>query len=328
MSGAEHPGTHETVGATQTWTHIPVLGTSVLDYLKGVPEPRVIADMTLGRAGHATLMLQECPSAFLYGFDRDGEAISASCEKLQHYFPGRYRLFQVDFATAVDRMKESGVTGIDFALFDTGVSSPQFDDPERGFSYRYDAPLDMRMDQRQKLTARDVVNTYSVEELERIIRDYGGERRYAKSIAKEIVSFRQVRPLETTFDLVNAVKAALPQRVLRKEGHPAKQTFMALRFEVNSEREEMEVAITKAVQFLNPQGRVAVITFNSDDDALVKRIFASFCPRSEGSRFLPPVPDKTSDYEILTKKPIVPDSAERDYNPRSEPAKMRVIARR
>ncbi|HBR85726.1 MAG TPA: 16S rRNA (cytosine(1402)-N(4))-methyltransferase [Firmicutes bacterium] len=327
MSSTENGSMRQTVGATQTWTHIPVMGMQVLDAAKGLADPRVLVDMTLGRAGHSSLLLSSFPDLFLYGFDRDAEAISQSSEKLQAEFPDRFKLFRTDFANAVPTLKNEGLSGADFILFDTGVSSPQFDDPSRGFSYRFDAPLDMRMDQSQALTAKTVVNEYSQEELERILKNYGGERFY-RPIARSIVRFREVRPLETTFDLVNAVKAALPERILRKEGHPAKQTFMAIRFEVNNEREEMERAITDAVRFLNAGGRCCVITFNSDDDQQVKRIFESFCPRREISRFFPPLPAVASEYEILTHKALVADANERAINPRSEPARMRIIQRR
>ncbi len=327
MSSSDFLGTRQTLGATQTAVHIPVLASEVLENMPPVESVKIIVDMTLGRAGHACQMLGQCPDAMLYGIDRDAEAISASSELLQEYYPGRFRCFRIDFAHAIDLLKQEDVSGADFILFDTGVSSPQFDDPERGFSYRYDAPLDMRMDQSQKLTAKDVVNTYSQAELERILKDYGGER-HARAIAESIVSMRQIRPFETTMDLVNAVRRALPARVLHKPGHPAKQTFMAIRFEVNNEREEMEVAIRQAIEFLRPGGRCAVITFNSDDDAQVKHLFESFCPRAEVSRFLPPTPDARSDYRIVTRKPIVPSRQELEFNPRSEPAKLRVIERR
>lgn len=325
MPGAESLGSYGTVDATLTSLHIPVLLTEVLHWVR--EDDLVVVDMTVGRAGHASNILQVAPRATLYGFDRDADAISYSQRKLDQDAPGRSRLYRTDFAQAVGILKDNGVKGMDFCLFDTGVSSPQFDDGERGFSYRVDAPLDMRMDRSQQLTARDVVNTYSAEELERILREYSGEK-YAKSIARSIVRQRERKPLETTYDLVDAVRDGLPARVLRKQGHPAKQTFMAIRMEVNSEREELNSAVRSALDFLNPGGRLCVITFNSDDDALVKHIFQEYSPREEGSRYLPPVPTRRSEYNILTRKPETPKSEELDMNPRSQSAKMRVIERR
>lgn len=307
--------------------HIPVLLCEVLSFLRDdIPDYKV-ADMTLGRAGHSSNILAKLPDCFLYGFDRDQQALNFSQRKLQAHFPGRFRLFHSNFSGAVDILKQNGVEGLDFALFDTGVSSPQFDDPARGFSYRYDAPLDMRMDQSQKLDAKTVVNTYTEEELSRIIYEYSGEK-FARQIARSIVQRRAQAPIETTFQLVDAIKAALPAKILHKQGHPAKQTFMAIREEVNDERGEMERAVRDTVRFLNHGGRCCVITFNSDDDALIKKIFQEFCPRSQISRFLPPIPEKESEYTILTRKPVVPSGREENENPRSESAKMRVIERR
>lgn len=306
--------------------HIPVLLEEVLSYVSPDIPDMTVMDMTIGRAGHASNILYSFPNAFLYGFDCDQSAIDFSQRKLAEIAPDRFKLFHCKYSQAVETLKERGITGADFILFDTGVSSPQFDDPQRGFSYRFDAPLDMRMDKSQSLDARTVVNEYSESELSRIIYEYGGEK-YARQIARQIVIHRKHQPINTTFELVDAIKAALPERVLRKPGHPAKQTFMAIREEVNNERDEMETSFKDAIRFLNHGGRCCIITFNSDDDALVKKIFLEFCPRHSSSRFLPPLPEEESEYRILTKKPIVPSRVEEEDNPRSEPAKLRVIER-
>lgn len=308
--------------------HIPVLLSDVLSFVRTDVPNMVVVDMTLGRAGHSSNILQKLDDkAKLYGFDRDPQALVYSEKKLSNY-PQYHKLFHARFSEAVPTLKEFGVEGADFILFDIGVSSPQFDDPERGFSYRYDAPLDMRMDTTQKLTAKDVVNTYSEEELRRILSEYG-EEKFAPAIAKAIVLRRKDNPIETTYQLVDVVKQALPEAVLHKKGHPAKQTFMALRYEVNDERKELTQGLTQAIAFLNPMGRLAIITFNSEEDEIVKKTFLEFAPHKTFNRFLPlPVEEKDAPYAILTKKPILPDRDEQQMNPRCQAAKLRVIERR
>lgn len=308
--------------------HIPVLLTEVLSFVRDdLPDP-VVVDMTVGRAGHASNILQKLgDDATLYGFDRDLQALDFSEKKLSSY-PQKHKLFHAKFSDAVETLEQYGVEGADFILFDIGVSSPQFDQPNRGFSYRYDAPLDMRMDTTQKLTAERVVNAYSLEELKRIFFDYG-EERYAAPIAKAIVAARSQKPIRTTYELVDVIKRALPEHVLHKKGHPAKQVFMALRYEVNDERNELLKGLEEAVRFLNPLGRVAVITFNSQEDEIAKSVFDSFVPKKKISRFLPfPSEEGDAPYQILTKKAIAPDREEEAVNPRSESARMRVIERR
>ena len=309
-----------------TFNHQSVLLNETIESLNIQPEG-IYVDGTLGGGGHASEVCRRLTGkGRLIGIDQDGAAIEAAGKRLEPY-KDRVTIVRSNYADMKRILEDLGIAQVNGILLDLGVSSYQLDTEERGFTYRADVALDMRMDQSQKLTAKDVVNTYSQAELERILKDYGGER-HARAIAESIVSMRQIRPFETTMDLVNAVRRALPARVLHKPGHPAKQTFMAIRFEVNNEREEMEVAIRQAIEFLRPGGRCAVITFNSDDDAQVKHLFESFCPRAEVSRFLPPTPDARSDYRIVTRKPIVPSRQELEFNPRSEPAKLRVIERR
>lgn len=328
MFGAEHverkdPG----LDLTDCNVHIPVMLPEVLSYVRTQIPNYIVVDMTLGRAGHASNILQKVgQNGFLYGFDRDEEAINFSYSKLSGV-SSNFKLFHLPFSKAVGALQNNGVNGADFILFDIGVSSPQFDDPKRGFSYRFDAPLDMRMDESQALTAEAVVNEYSEKDLKEILWEYGGEE-FAGPIAKAIVRERQKTPIKTTFQLVDVIKSALPERVLHKKGHPAKQTFMAIRYEVNDEKKELETALEAAVKFLNPGGRCVIITFNSAEDATAKKIFQSFVPQVVISRFLPPLPGKDSEYRILTKKPLMPDAEERSVNPRSESAKMRVIERK
>lgn len=328
MSSSERSKTSAAEQVTEYNIHIPVLLTEVLSFVRTDIPNMVIVDMTIGRAGHSSNILEMVDNtASLYGFDRDPAALSYSEQKLSHYSQS-HKLFHSKFSQAIPTLKEYGLRGADFILMDIGVSSPQFDDPERGFSYRYDAPLDMRMDNTQKLTAREVVNTYSADELKRILFEYGGEK-FAGPIARKIVEDRAKKPIETTFELVDVIKKALPERILRKKGHPAKQTFMALRYEVNDEKNELINGLSQAVEFLNPMGRVAIITFNSEEDEIAKNIFMKYAPKKTFNRFLPiPTEDEKCPYEILTKKPILPDKDELEFNPRSESAKMRVIERR
>lgn len=327
MSGTENANWNPGCEVTEYNVHIPVMLTEVLSYLrKDVPD-YVVVDMTIGRAGHAANILSTLgANCFLYGFDRDIDAIDYSQKKLGKY-GSNFKLFKDRFSDAIRLLRSNGVKGADFILFDIGVSSPQFDDPERGFSYRFDAPLDMRMDQGQKLTARMVVNDYSPADLERILRDYGGET-FALPIAEAIVKARKEKPIATTFELVDVIKGALPERILHHKGHPAKKAFMAIRYEVNDERKELERALNDSIRFLNLGGRVCVITFNSDEDALVKKTFQSYCPQSVISRFLPPLPGEgQQEYRILTHKPVKPSKAEEEVNPRAESALMRVLER-
>lgn len=326
MSSTRDTQERAEIEATEYNIHIPVLLTEVLSFVRDDVPNYVVVDMTLGRAGHSSSILQKLKNnCYLYAFDRDLTAIDFSQKKLSKY-GDNFKIFHSPFSKAVEILKNNGLKGADFILFDIGVSSPQFDDPSRGFSYRFDGPLDMRMDETQSLTAAKVVNEYSEGDLKRILYEYGGED-FAGPIARAIVKRREEKPITRTLELVDVIKSALPERVLRKKGHPAKQTFMALRYEVNDERAELEKALKDSIQFLNHGGRLAVITFNSDEDRVVKDIFKEYGPKSIISRFLPPSPDEKSEYHALTRKPILPDEYERAVNPRSESAKLRVLER-
>ena len=305
--------------------HIPVLCKEAIDLLNIQPNS-ICIDMTLGRAGHSSKILEKIPEGYLYATDKDTDAISYSTKKLET-IRKNFKIYHLPFSKVIAQLKQDGITQGDCILFDIGVSSPQFDDPSRGFSYRFDSKLDMRMNKDQKLSAYEVVNTYSEEELRHII-SYYGEDPYAYKIARQIVINRQEKPIETTFQLVDAIKQALPSYILNKKGHPAKQTFQAIRYEVNNEIYELENGLKEAIEFLSVNGRCAIITFNSLEDKIVKDIFKSYTSRPSVNRNQPPVLNQEPiKYTLVTRKPIVPSQEELKNNPRSEPSKLRVIER-
>ncbi|MBO8126023.1 MAG: 16S rRNA (cytosine(1402)-N(4))-methyltransferase RsmH [Firmicutes bacterium] len=304
--------------------HRPVLLEETVDALE--PRPGgVYVDCTLGAGGHSQLLLERsAPTGTVVGIDQDSRALKLAAGRLDNFRKAN-RLFLVhsnyDFLLPI--LAGLGYSQVDGIVFDLGFSSMQIDDPERGFSYRFTAPLDMRMDRNQELTAADLVNTASEEELSRIIKDYG-EERWAKRIARAIVTRRQERPLQTTTDLVEAIMEAYPAP--NRDGtHPARRTFQALRIAVNRELERLEDALGQAISLLKPGGRIAVISFHSLEDRTVKHLFKQeaaecICP--------PGLPVCTCGHrrqlEIITKKPIVPGSSEVKSNPRSRSAKLRV----
>jgi len=308
------------------YQHVPVLCQEAIDLLD-IKSNSVCVDMTLGRAGHSSKMLEMIPDGYLYATDKDIQALDYSYGRLSQ-IRANFRLYNLPFSSFVDELKKDGVTSADCILLDIGVSSPQFDDPLRGFSYRYDAPLDMRMNQTQELTAKFVVNNYSEKELKHIIATYG-EDPFANRIAHSIITKRAIKPIETTFELVEAIKEALPSYVLSKKGHPAKQTFQAIRYEVNSEINELKVGLQKGLEFLSVGGRLAIITFNSLEDKIVKDMFKSYTSYVPENRNLPPIINKPIlKYSLVNRKPIAPSKSELVSNPRSESAKLRVIERR
>ena len=306
--------------------HISVLLNETVGSLN-VRENGIYVDGTLGRGGHAKLLLSYLKSGHLYGIDKDEEALKESEANLQEY-SGRFTLIHGDFRNMRQLLETAGISGADGIMLDLGVSSPQFDDPERGFSYRYDARLDMRMDRTQELDAYTVVNTYSREELTRILREYG-EERFAGRIAANIVKYREEKPVETTMELVEIIRASLPAKVLNGKGHPAKQTFQALRIAVNDELGALENGLRDACSLLNENGRCAVITFHSLEDRIVKNLFREL---SEPPYIDPKLPVREqkrpqADYRLITKKPITADEAEINDNRRAHSAKLRVIER-
>jgi 16S rRNA (cytosine1402-N4)-methyltransferase len=305
--------------------HRPVLCTEAIEGLN-LHADSIVVDMTLGRAGHSSKILSVIPHGFLYAIDKDLTALSYSKSVLKE-IGSNFLLLQGNYSQMFSLLEERGVKSADAILFDIGVSSPQFDNPERGFSYRFDGPLDMRMDQSQKLSAYDVVNSYSEEKLREIIYKYG-EDNSAPEIARAIVRARVEKPISTTFQLVDVIKSALPAFILNKKGHPAKQTFQAIRYEVNNELTELQSGLKSALDFLAVGGRIAVITFNSLEDRTVKDEFRSVASYPSENRHLPPQMDrKPLQFRLVTHKPIEPSAEEIELNPRAQSAKLRIIER-
>lgn len=287
----------------------------------------IYVDGTLGRGGHAGELLKRIPDCHLYAFDKDATALRESMEHLAPYRE-RITLFHEDFRKMKECLQESGINRVDGILLDLGVSSPQFDDPERGFSYRFDTRLDMRMDQSQSLSAYEVVNEYSFQQLESILRRYGEEPR-ARAIARAIEKARLNQPIETTGQLSDVIRSALPESVLRKKGHPAKQAFQAIRIEVNHELDALQEGLEQACSLLKVGGRCAVITFHSLEDRMVKNFFKQ---KSSAPFADPKLPLKESQMEqasfsLVTKHPITANEEELETNRRSHSAKLRVIER-
>ena len=305
--------------------HVSVLQKEAIDGLNLKIDSKVI-DMTLGRGGDSSKILEIIKEGHLYACDYDQDALDYSSSILSK-IGNNYSLYHSPYSKMIDLLKEEGVNKVDAILLDIGVSSPQFDNPERGFSYRFDGKLDMRMDLSSSFTAYDIVNTYSEKELRDLIFKYG-EDRSAPLIAKAIVKRREEKPIETTLDLVDVIKSALPSFILNKKGHPAKQTFQALRYEVNGEIKELEIGLKKGIEFLSSKGRLAIITFNSLEDRIAKNIFKEYTQKEEVNKFLPVDNSlKPIEYRLITRKPIEPSSKELEDNPRSHSAKLRIIER-
>ena len=305
--------------------HKPVLLEECLEALDIKPEGTYL-DGTLGRAGHSLAILRRLTTGRLIGVDRDMAAIEAAGERLRE-FGDRVSLVHGNFSDLGNILQNLGITGIDGMLFDLGVSSPQLDEPRRGFSYMHDAPLDMRMDGRADLDARQVVNTWSYEELRRILYDYG-EERYAPQIARAIVRGRGDRSIETTGELVELIRAAMPAKALREKQHPAKRSFQAIRIAVNGELDALPPMLEAAAAGLNPGGRLAVITFHSLEDRIVKQKLRELatgctCP----PEFPVCVCGKKPKLTLVSRKPIVSGPAELAENPRARSAKLRVAER-
>ena len=304
------------------YTHKPVLLHECIDALAIRPDG-VYVDGTLGRAGHSREIAKRLTTGRLICIDRDMAAIDAAKERLAPYLD-RVTLVHSNFSELESVLRQAGVTGADGMLFDLGVSSPQLDDGSRGFSYMQDAPLDMRMDRSAPLSAYEVVNTWSYEELRRILYDYG-EERYAPAIAKAIVRTRETAPVDTTLELVEIIKDAMPPAALREKQHPAKRSFQAIRIAVNGELDALEPMLRSAVDGLNPGGRLAVITFHSLEDRIVKRTLQEM---AKGCTCPPEFPvcvcGKKPKIKILTRRPVVSGAVELEENPRARSAKLRV----
>ena len=307
--------------------HIPVLLNEVIENLNINPDG-IYIDLTLGRAGHSSEILKRLSNkGKLIGFDQDIDAIQASIERLSK-ISSNFEVIKSNFENVKEELLKRGITKVDGILADLGVSSPQFDQGDRGFSYRFDAKLDMRMDQNANLSAYEIVNTYSLIDLTRIFREYG-EEKYAYEIAKRIVREREQKPIETTFELVDIIKRSLPSKELSKKGHPAKQVFQALRIETNRELEVLETMLKDGLELLSSKGRMAIITFQSLEDRIVKNIFKEVSTPTATPRWMPSLPeDQEVDYQLINKKVIVASEEELKRNPRSESAKLRVIERK
>lgn len=304
------------------FNHYSVLLTETIEQLHVKPEG-IYVDGTLGGGGHAFEVCSRLTTGHFYGIDQDDAAIRAASERLAP-FEDKVTILRNNYCNMRAALTAEGIEKADGILLDLGVSSYQLDTEERGFSYRYDAPLDMRMDQRQTLSARDIVNEYSENDLYRIIRDYG-EEKFAKNIAKHIVRARAEKPLETTYELNEIIKAAIPAR-MRQNGHPSKQTFQAVRIECNRELEVLKSSLDDFIELLNPGGRLCVITFHSLEDRIVKTIFR----KNENPCTCPPdfpvcVCGKVSKGRVVTKKAILPSEQEILENSRSKSAKLRVF---
>lgn len=307
------------------YIHKTVLLDEAVDCLH-VKENGIYVDATTGGGGHSSLILSKLKTGHLYCFDQDGYAFTRSKERLDSVNPDNYTFVKANFVDVKSELEKLGVTKINGIIYDLGVSSFQFDIPERGFSYNYDAFLDMRMNQEQELTAYKIVNTYSFDDIVRILYRYG-EESFAKQIARKIEEVRKTKEIKTTFDLVNVIKSALPQKVLHKKGHPAKQTFQALRIAVNDELRVFEDSINDALDMLNPDGYAVVITFHSLEDRICKTVFKerSTLDIPDG---LPIIITEEAPFELVTRKPILPSEEELVENNRAHSAKMRVIRKR
>ena len=304
--------------------HKPVLLDEVIELLN-LKDNSVVVDMTLGFAGHSSEILKRIKNGYLFAFDQDEEALTYSREKLST-IGDNFSIIDSNFVYAKEKLKELGVDYIDGILYDLGVSSLQLDEDYRGFSYRFDAPLDMRMDQDNKLTAKIVVNTYSYDELKRIFKEYG-ESKFSSSIARNIVKYRESKEIETTLELVDIIKASVPYKERIKK-HPAKQIFQALRIEVNKELEVLEKSLDDSLSMISVGGRIAVITFHSLEDRIVKHKFNKVCEVDPLVKGLPNIPeDKLPDFRLVTKKGIKASSLELQDNNRSHSAVLRVIER-
>ena len=304
--------------------HISVLLEESISSLN-LKENSIIVDCTLGYGGHSSNILARIKKGFLFAFDQDSEAIRHSTDRL-NAVGTNFTIIKSNFVHLKEKLQEQGVDKVDGVLFDLGVSSPQLDEKERGFSYHEDARLDMRMDKDNPLSAYEVVNNYSKEQLANIFYKYG-EDKFSNNIAKKIVEYRQNKKIETTLELVEIIKTAVPMK-FRIDKHPARQIFQAIRIEVNNELGVIEPAINQALDLLNVGGRVAVITFHSLEDRLVKNIFKEKCAIDPKLKGMPNIPaEYLPDFELVVNKAINPSEEEIKNNPRARSAKLRVIER-
>ncbi len=308
--------------------HVTVLLNEAVENLKVKPDG-IYVDCTLGGGGHTRKILSQLnENGRLFSFDQDQTAIEYNQKALDNQLQsGKLTLVKDNFRNIKKRLNELDVSKIDGAVYDLGVSSPQFDVAQRGFSYKLEAPLDMRMDQSQSLTAKQIVNEWSFNDLVRIFSRYG-EEKFAKSIARKIEKQRQLQPIQTTTELVEVIKAGIPARARRTGGHPAKRVFQALRIAVNDELGALETSLEQVLEMLNIDGRVSVITFQSLEDRLVKSMFKEKTSLPDLPQGLPVIPQGMEvDYRLVNRKPILPTKSEIETNHRAHSAKLRVIER-
>lgn len=304
--------------------HVTVMLEEAVDGLN-VKEDGIYVDCTLGGGGHSSKILSELTTGHLYAFDQDEMAIEAASKRLSA-ISDRYTIIHCNFKDLKEELEKRGVYQVDGVLFDLGVSSPQFDIGERGFSYQYDSRLDMRMDQRQALDAYTIVNEYPYEKLVRILYMYSDEK-FAKQIARKIEAKRKAKPIETTFELVDIVKEAIPAPARRKGGHPAKRTFQALRIAVNDELNVFETALHQALDILKVGGRVSVITFHSLEDRICKNVFKEITT-VKTIPGLPVLPESMEPkFKLVNRKAYQASDEEVEKNHRAHSAKLRVIER-
>lgn len=308
------------------FSHKSVLLNETIEGLRIKPEG-IYVDGTLGGGGHALEVVKRLEGkGRFFGIDQDEAAIEAATERLGDHM-GKITLIRDNYENAVSRLKEQGICGVDGIVLDLGVSSYQLDTVERGFSYKYDTALDMRMDTRQALSAKEIVNGYSQKDLARIIRDYG-EDKFANNIAKHIVAAREKEEIESTFQLNEIIKGAIPARMREKGGHPSKRAFQAIRIECNRELEVLKNSLEEMIAFSNSGGRICIITFHSLEDRIVKSAFK----RQENPCTCPPefpvcMCGKQSLGKVITRKPVTPTDEEREENSRSKSAKLRIFER-
>ncbi|MFA9557355.1 16S rRNA (cytosine(1402)-N(4))-methyltransferase RsmH [Evansella sp. AB-rgal1] len=303
--------------------HETVLKEPTIDGLNIQPDG-VYVDCTLGGGGHSERILSQLnENGKLIAFDQDEVALNHAKQRLASY-EKQIIFVHSNFRYLKEELTKLGFEKVNGFVFDLGVSSPQFDEPERGFSYRFDAPLDMRMDRNQSLTAFDIVNSWPFEEIMKVISRYG-EERFAKHIARKIEKAREVKPVETTFELVEIIKDAIPAPARRKGGHPAKRTFQAFRIAVNDELNVFEEALEDAIDFTETKGRIAVITFHSLEDRICKQLFKRKSTREDLPRGLPIIPEEMQpELTLINRKPILATEEELDANPRAQSAKLRI----
>ena len=303
--------------------HISVLLNETIDALD-IKENGIYVDGTLGGAGHAYEVCKRLGAeGHFIGIDQDADAIEAGTKRLAE-FGEQVRIVRSNYCNMKQVLEELGISKVNGIVLDLGVSSHQLDTAERGFSYREDEPLDMRMDQRNPMTAKDIVNGYSENELFRIIRDYG-EDKFAKNIAKHIVRAREEKEITTTNELTEIIKAAIPMKVRKNTGHPSKKTFQAIRIELNKELDVLKDTLDEMIELLDDGGRICIITFHSLEDRIVKNVFAEYakgcvCPKE----FPVCVCGKKPEVKLITRKPILPSNDELEVNSRSKSAKLRV----